>query len=294
MGILFKNLVSVAFPGLKIEKIKKIGEGDTYVAFLVNGHYLFKQAKADEGRQQLKKEVLLMESLAGSFSISIPRFVLVSPDYHFGAYAILPGISFTEYLESNEFNTAHGEQIINFLKTLHTTDLRNVHDCVLPVINYFEEYKEDCEFLKNTSISFFSKKQKEIILEKYESYLSCKRNFEFKPVLLHNDFSFNHIICNRNSGKITGVIDFGDAAIGDAAYDFFFLYELPESVFKEQVCNLYQDCNAQFIERIKFYSFANVMQILIGCQKENNNKIINQEIKKVFDWFKTHLQSVDF
>ena len=290
----FKDIINNTFPELKIDKIQKIGEGDTYVAFLVNGHYLFKQAKANEGRQQLKKEVLLMESLSGAFSISIPKFVFVSPDYHFGAYEILPGISFTEYLEGNKFTISHAEQINMFLTTLHSTTLAPDQFDLLPTMNYFEEYKEDYEFLKSNLTNLFSKSQKKIILEKYESYLSCKNNFEIKPVLLHNDFSFNHIICDRTSGKITGVIDFGDAAIGDAAYDFFFLYELPENIFKEQVCSLYQECNTQFIKRIEFYSFANVMQILIGCQKENNNQLINQEIKKVHDWFKLHLQSVDY
>lgn len=290
----FKDIINNVFPELIINKIQEIGEGDTYVAFLVNGHYLFKQAKTNEGREQLKKEVLLMESLSGAFSISIPKFVLVSPDYHFGAYEILPGISFNEYLERNKFTISHAEQINMFITTLHSTTLAPDLFNLLPNINYLEEYKEDYEYLKSIPPNPFSKTQKKIILEKYESYLSCKNNFEFKPVLLHNDFSFNHIICDRTSGKITGVIDFGDAAIGDAAYDFFFLYDLPGSIFRDQVCNLYPQCNAQFIDRIQFYSFANMMQIIIGCHKENNNQLIMQEIKKVLAWFKTHLQDVDF
>ena len=235
-----------------------------------------------------------MESLFVAFSISIPKFILVSPDYLFGAYEILPGISFTEYLEGNKFTISHAEQINMFLTTLHSTTLAPDLFDLFPTMNYFEEYKEDYEFLKSIHSNLFSKTQKKIILDKYEIYLSCENNFKFKPVLLHNDFSFNHIICDRTSGKINGVIDFGDAAIGDAAYDFFFLYELPESIFRDQVCNLYTECNAQFIDRIQFYSFANVMQIFIGCLKENNNQLIKQEIKQVQSWFRTHLQNVDF
>ena len=294
MRILFKDLVKSAFPELKIDKIKKIGEGDTYVAFLINDHYLFKQAKAKEGRQQLKKEVSLMKSLAGSFSISIPRFVLVTPDYHFGAYEILPGISFTEYLKRNEFTSAHSEQIVRFLTALHATATGTVQDCMLPVMNYFEEYEQDYEFVKKMPATIFSKKQKEIIFETYEYYLSCKDNFEYKPVLLHNDFSFNHIICDPISGIITGVIDFGDAAFGDAAYDFFFLYELPKSIFMEQVCNLYPGVNLQFINRIQFYSFANVMQILISCCKEKDDHLINKETTNVQNWFINHAQYSEF
>ena len=294
MGILFKDLVRNAFPELEIAKIKKIGEGDTYVAFLINEHYLFKQAKATEGRQKLKKEVLLMESLTGSFTISIPQFVFVEKNYMFGAYEILPGISLSEYLERNEFSNKHAEQINSFLSTLHAAKYKTIQNCTLPVMNYFDEYSEDYEYLKEIPDKFLSKRQKAIILEKYAVYLSCKNNFDYTPTLIHNDFSFNHIICDPYSGNINGVIDFGDAAIGDAAYDFIFLYELPEIIFMKQVCNMHPGCNPEFIERIHFYSFANVIQILIGCFKEKNNKLIKEQIKNIQNWFKIHLQHVDY
>lgn len=294
MGILFKDLVNLSFPGLKIDKIKKIGEGDTYVVFLINDHYLFKKVKVEEGRQQLKKEVLLMEILAGSFTISIPQFVFVEKNYMFGAYEILPGQSLSEYLERNKFTKTHAAQSISFLATLHAERSKIVKDCILPVMNYFDEYSQDYEYLKEIPTTFLSKKQKEIILEKFAAYLSCKKNFEYTPALIHNDFSFNHIICDPHSGNITGVIDFGDAAVGDVAYDFIFLYELPESIFMKQVCNIYPGCNPEFIERIHFYSFANVMQILIGCFKEKNNKLIKEQIKNIQNWFRIHSQHVDY
>ncbi|MEO5500186.1 MAG: aminoglycoside phosphotransferase family protein [Ginsengibacter sp.] len=294
MGILFKDLVNRVFPELKIDKIKKIGEGDTYVAFLINDHYLFKQAKTDKARQQLKKEILLMDFLAGSFYIPIPRFILVENNYLFGAYEILKGIPLTEYLEKHEFTKSHADQINNFLATLHGKSFRTLKECALPIMDYFEEYGHDYEFIKRVSESIFSKRQKKIILEKYGSYLSCKNNFEYKPQLLHNDFSFNHIICDPESGNIRGVIDFGDAAIGDAAYDFYFLYELPESLFMEQICKFHPECNSEFINRIQFYSFANVMQILIETYKEKNEQLINLEKINVQKWFNIHSQSIDF
>lgn len=290
----FKDLINSNFPDLEINKVEKIGEGDTYVAFLINDHYLFKKAKALEGCLQLKKEVVLMNSLTRSFSISIPQFALVEKNYWFGAYAILPGLSLSEYLERNEFTKTHAEQITSFLATLHATSSKIVQDCTLPVMNYFDEYSQDFEYLKEIPTTFFSKKQQEIILEKYTAFLSCKNNFEYTPVLIHNDFSFNHILCDSHSGNITGVIDFGDAAFGDAAYDFIFLYELPKRSFIENICTKYGVYDEHFIKRIHFYSFANTMQILIGCFKEKNVQLIYQEKKKVQNWFKIHLQSIDF
>lgn len=284
----FKDLIKINFPDLKINKVEKIGEGDTYVAFLINDHYLFKKAKADEGRQQLKKEVLLMERLADNFPISIPQFILVEKNYWFGAYEILPGISFSEYLVKNKFTKTHAVQINSFLAPLHATSSESVQDCILPIMNYFEEYSQDYETLKKIPGTYFSKKQKETILKKYESYLFCRKDFDYTAELIHNDFSFNHIICDPNSGNITGVIDFGDAALGDAAYDFIFLYEPQERILMENISRNYPGYNDHFNNRVHFYSFANVMQILIGHYKEKNDQLFNQEKKNVQNWINNH------
>ena len=44
-------------------------------------------------------------------------------------------------------------------------------------------------------------------------------------VLLHCDIAPGHLLVDPLSGRLTGIIDFGDAAIGEAARDFIFIYE---------------------------------------------------------------------
>ncbi|MBS1735439.1 MAG: aminoglycoside phosphotransferase family protein [Bacteroidetes bacterium] len=290
----FKEIIQSAYPALKINKFDKMGEGDTYIAFLVNGQYLFKLPKEIDGSTILKKEVQLMESLAEIFSISIPKFVFVSPVFQFGAYEILPGITLAAYLKKNELSSFQVEQINDFLEKLHSYHLPEHLSDILPLMNYFEEYNEDYEFLKNSTTAFFSKTQKRIILDKYVLYLSDKSNFEYKPALLHNDFSFNHILCNRGTGKITGVIDFGDAAIGDAAFDYIYLYELQPYDFFKKIWSPCKEGKDQLIKRIHFYSFANTVQMLIGYIRENNFQMIKMGRNNINKWFKVHEKSVDY
>ena len=38
--------------------------------------------------------------------------------------------------------------------------------------------------------------------------------------LIHNDLGTEHILLDQTSGKITGIIDWGDVALGDPAFDF--------------------------------------------------------------------------
>jgi aminoglycoside phosphotransferase (APT) family kinase protein len=41
-----------------------------------------------------------------------------------------------------------------------------------------------------------------------------------RPVFSHHDLGIEHVLVKMNSGKVTGVIDWSDAAIGDPAHDF--------------------------------------------------------------------------
>jgi aminoglycoside phosphotransferase (APT) family kinase protein len=46
----------------------------------------------------------------------------------------------------------------------------------------------------------------------------------YVPTLAHNDFGIEHILVDPAMRRITGIIDWGDAAIADPAYDFGKLY----------------------------------------------------------------------
>jgi aminoglycoside 2''-phosphotransferase len=44
------------------------------------------------------------------------------------------------------------------------------------------------------------------------------------PVLLHADVAPGHVLFDARDGALTGVIDFGDLALGDPARDFVYVY----------------------------------------------------------------------
>ena len=69
------------------------------------------------------------------------------------------------------------------------------------------------------------------------------RYFQFETVLIHGDFSSEHVLLDLAEKKVTGIIDFGDAAIGDPAYDLW-----------ESLLPYYNyDGDETFAERCRFY-----------------------------------------
>jgi aminoglycoside 2''-phosphotransferase len=54
---------------------------------------------------------------------------------------------------------------------------------------------------------------------------SLSPNAHLPPALLHCDIGPGHLLYDRQNGKLTGVIDFEDIAIGEPARDFIYVYE---------------------------------------------------------------------
>ena len=54
----------------------------------------------------------------------------------------------------------------------------------------------------------------------WEDFLTSDANFQFRPVLIHGDLGGEHILLDRVTGTLAGVIDWGDACVGDPALDF--------------------------------------------------------------------------
>lgn len=69
----------------------------------------------------------------------------------------------------------------------------------------------------------------------YEAYLNKPECFDFQPVLVHSDLAVNTLI-DPATGRLCGLIDFGDAAVSDPALDFWLpVYGLAHVGFEEQV-----------------------------------------------------------
>jgi aminoglycoside 2''-phosphotransferase len=54
----------------------------------------------------------------------------------------------------------------------------------------------------------------------YEQFLSDDANFRFQSVILHADLYEDHVLVTEDGLHLSGVLDFGDASIGDPAWDF--------------------------------------------------------------------------
>lgn len=98
------------------------------------------------------------------------------------------------------------------------------------------EFAAGLEAVRAQVISLLSGVEGRRLLDLWDEFLSGERNFEYEPVLIHADMSIDHLL--GTGDRITGVIDFGDARIGDPDYD---------------MCYLWTGAGTEFVRRVQEY-----------------------------------------
>ncbi|HLX39091.1 MAG TPA: phosphotransferase, partial [Ktedonobacteraceae bacterium] len=105
----------------------------------------------------------------------------------------------------------------------------------------------------------------------WEGFLGTEANFTFQPVFIHGDLGCEHIFCDPANSRLTGVIDWGDSIIGDAALDFIGLHWGHGQAFTEGVQANYQGTiDTTFWQRMDFYLlYLPFSELLYGAYSGN-------------------------
>lgn len=121
----------------------------------------------------------------------------------------------------------------------------------------------------------------------WEDFLNDGTIFAFQPVLIHCDLACEHILCDPERGVLTGVIDWGDATIGDPALDFVGLHVERGREFTERVLAHYPGTvDAAFWRRMDFYlCYGPFSELLYGAYSASE-KFIAQGIEGLYAMFR--------
>jgi aminoglycoside 2''-phosphotransferase len=93
----------------------------------------------------------------------------------------------------------------------------------VPVIDpsaWRHQYERHYRWLRDEAFRLLSVFARVYTERLYEDFLSDESNFGFKPVLVHGDLGCEHILCDQRSGRIVGIIDWGEVMVGDPTDDF--------------------------------------------------------------------------
>ncbi len=284
------KLIHKDFPGFTIFSIQKTGEGDNSKAFIINENYIFRFPKRKEVKQKIKIEIAVLPKIKSSLNLTIPHFEFISPEINFVGYKIIPGAP----LASGTYNSLNKKQqtyihqaIGKFLFQLHHTPLNTVHYCALETMYPSEEYSDNFRKAQKFIYPHISKNKQKIITKIFTDYRDNSENFNYTPALIHNDFSKDHILFDTESKLLTGIIDFGDIAIGDPDYDLMYLLDEFGDNFLKGIFKIYKPKNKkELMRKLYFFILANKIQIILGNRNNNESEDLKNGYKALNAWFK--------
>jgi aminoglycoside 2''-phosphotransferase len=110
-----------------------------------------------------------------------------------------------------------------FLRELHSLPVEQALALGVPLLDgpsLRRERGEHYEDVIRRCFPLISCEARVYVQQIYELYLNDPANFEFRPCLVHGDLDSNTLI-DPASGRLTGVIDFGELSASSRAHDFW-------------------------------------------------------------------------
>ena len=288
----YANLIHKEFPKFIISSIKKTGEGDNSKVFLINENYIFRFPKRKEVKIQIQREIAVLPKIRPLLNLQVPQFEFISANLDFVGYKIINGtpLTFKIYNSLTKKQQASIQQSIgNFLYQLHHTDLQTLSDCGLETMDPIAEYSDNFNKAKKIIYPHISKSKQKIIAQIFNEYLDNPENFNYTPALIHNDFSADHILFDSENKSTSGIIDFGDIAIGDPDYDLMYLLDEFGEEFLNDIFKIYKPKNKKkLMNKLYFFSFANKIQIILENRNDTGSDDLKNSYKELNVWFKKY------
>ncbi|EJS12521.1 aminoglycoside phosphotransferase family protein [Bacillus mycoides] len=299
----YKQYIKEALPDLSIHSYIQNEEGWDNITVIINDELLFRFPRKLEYANRIPLEKELCTILSHLLQeIEIPKYHLLYKNNcntvpFCSYYPLILGEPLTTEivakLEKKELEVII-TQLATFLATLHSIPLKRVETLGFPIEKTLIYWKELQTKLNQYLTNNLTSLQKSALNRLFENFFTNIAKSTFQNTIIHADFTHHHILFNTQNKTISGVIDFGDAQIGDPAFDFAGLYydfghEFTTSVY-EQYSALISHRDPLLIHRITtFYQYSPLLHNLI-YNIETNNEIT---LKKNEEQLKAILQGRD-
>lgn len=250
---------------------------------IVDETYVFRIPRSNESSRMLEIEKNVLLAINDYIHIDIPKFEYIAKansKYNFVGYKMIKGSELSEdrlnKLSEIEYREVI-ESIASFLSQLHSIDTRTDQITSLSLSNRNEEWENFKDKIIENVSDIFSIEECLWIKSFFEDFQDGISRDDRGVSLTHGDFTEDHILIN-NINKISGVIDFGDLALGDVAFDFAGIYLSYGKRFMEDVIKCYKlNLDSDFIKRIEEFYIKQIYfhELLHGIETEDNKKVEN-------------------
>jgi len=248
------------FPELALRTVKLLGSGWEHDAYLVDDHLVVRFPRYADVALGFEREEgirALVASVAGA-SFGVPRITLWGKPtarfpHRFAGHELIPGVAIDDprvpVVPELADDIGHSLSLIHSIPAAAanavdvdiveddprdlSTGLHLVQNWVSLVPEITRAAPDACAWLRAAPV--------------------VPRRYAGVPRFIHNDFQNEHIIVNPVTGRLSGIIDWSGAILGDPARDFSYVLLARGWAFVERAMNAYDlPLDAEFAERVVF------------------------------------------
>jgi aminoglycoside phosphotransferase (APT) family kinase protein len=250
-------LVRTRFPRLARVHIEPIRDGwDTY-AFLVDDRWIARVARRGETDASLRREAQLLARIAHDLPSPVPAVGELSPSS--------PVCLLTRRIVGEPASASRETAIElgQFLAALHTLPVGALPLPAGDVAEWRRAHEERRAQFEARVVPLLEPDEQRLASELFDSV-----ELDFDPTVVHGDLGPQHVLCEPD-GHIAGIIDWGDARIGDPAIDLAWGLHALGREFGEAVASAYGGIDPPTRSRARFYHRrVPWYEVLYGLERE--------------------------
>jgi aminoglycoside 2''-phosphotransferase len=254
--------------GLAVRSAHLIGEGWNARAYLINNELVFRCPKRAGHWEELHREIAFLTFAAGKLPLPVPRYLLSAPDssaapHGYAIYKYLPGAPIDiDRLDKGKRDTA-AAALAGFLQALHALEPGPDAGILLPQENRRAGAEQYLARTEAEIVPTLQPAAARALYKVFETHLGEPANFSNTPVVLHADFSRDHIL--MEDGAVAGVIDFGDVNRGDPDYDFMYLFVDFGLAFVKDVARRYGHLDVPRLRsKLRYFAIADQIDTILN------------------------------
>jgi len=254
-----RALLARHLPGHEARSVVALGEGLDNAAYEVDGELVVRKSKeADPVRrgEATLREAELLAAVAGISTLPVPEPVFADPEAGVLAYRKLPGLPLMDHPVAEPARLA--PTLGRFLGGLHRAPVREMEKLVGRDAYPLAAWLRDAERDYREIAGHVPAAARRVI----ESFLGRTPPEEPRvEAFCHNDLGAEHVLVDAETGAVTGVIDWADAAITDPARDLALVHrDLGPGVFELALAHYGEPFGDKDLERTVFYARCKLLE----------------------------------
>jgi aminoglycoside phosphotransferase (APT) family kinase protein len=262
-----RTVLGDQFPDLALRSIEHIGSGWDFDAYLINRRLVVRFPRRAEVAERLDQEAAILRLVRSSFEgghlgpqvvqaeIAVPEIIMRGqgsahfPHAFFG-HVFIPGVAVDD--PAAHASTELAVDLARALSLIHSItpecasaigvghDDERCETRFRDTLDSVQQAGGICDFVPDAHAWLHGRPP-------------LPRDYLGPPRFIHGDLSLRHILIDREAGRLRGIIDWSDAAIGDPALDFVSLVLWRGWDFTVSVIRLYRpELDDGFCERLRF------------------------------------------